>query len=391
MKNNVYSLSLRYIGKVLRTMQYGDPLPSLPDKISWSDIFLVSKEHSLASTLWYFISDLVKADCLDTDNELIEKWERERSIAFAHNLVQTAEFTRLTDTFTKEKIKFLPLKGFIFKKLWRKAEYRTMADLDIYVGEEGIAAANDRLLAIGYKLGHGGMVHDSYIKPPYMNVEIHKILREGSCESFEDWSPKDDNPYWYEMDDVRFMLFNIAHIYKHYTHGGCGARSLFDIQLFIEQKPDIVNNYLLLERLKDEKMLEFYHGMLHLMHYWYGDGTSKEYASDSAYLTDGVPTDKLCEMEYYIATGGAYGSLANRVEYDRNRSSKVGYYLKRFFLPYDNMCQIYPWLRRLPLLLPIAYFMRIFESMKDGRLKRELRMLKRAEKKLQDKENKTKE
>ena len=107
MKNNVYSLSLRYIGKVLRTMQYGDPLPSLPDKISWSDIFLVSKEHSLASTLWYFISDLVKADCLDTDNELIEKWERQRSIAFAHNLVQTAEFTRLTDTFTKEKIKFL--------------------------------------------------------------------------------------------------------------------------------------------------------------------------------------------------------------------------------------------------------------------------------------------
>lgn len=388
MENNTYSLSLRYIGKVLRTMQYGDPLPMLPEKLSWRNIFKVSRDHSLSGTLWYFVSDLVKKDCADTDTELIELWERERSIAFAQNLVQTAEFTRLTDAFTREKIKFLPLKGFIFKKLWRKYEYRTMADMDFYVGEEGIEAVTKKLTAIGYKLDHGGAVHDSFVKPPYLNIEVHKILRLDSADTFENWHAKVDNPYWYEMGEVDFMLFNVAHIYKHYKTGGCGARSLFDLQLYIEQNPDIVNNSLLLERLKNEDMLDFYHDLLHLMHFWYGDGTVKEYASDTDLLLGGEPSEKLCEMEYYIATGGAYGSLSNQVEYHRARQSKFGYYLGRLFLPYKNMCDCYPWLKKMPILLPVAYVIRIFKAIFNGRLRNELKLVKRAEKKMaQKKEN----
>ncbi len=387
MKNNIYSLSLRYIGKVLRTMQYGDPLPTRPSELSWQDIFEVSRDHSLSSTLWYFVSDLVKNECADTDTELIEKWERERSIAFAQNLVQTAEFTRLTDIFTREEIKFLPLKGFIFKKLWRKNEYRTMADMDIYVGEEGMEPVTEKLLKIGYKLDHKDLVHDSFVKPPYLNIEVHKILRHGSSDTFENWHTKEDNPYWYEMGDVDLMLFNIAHIYKHYKTGGCGARALFDIQLFIEKKPDIVNNPLLLERLKSEDMLDFYHDVLHLMHFWYGDGTPKIYAADTDLLLDGEPSEKLCEMEYYIATGGAYGSLSNKVEYERARQSRIGYFLKRLFLPYKPMCVLYPWLRKLPILLPVAYVMRLFKSIFNGRLRNELKLVKRAEKKMEQKKD----
>ena len=383
MENSIYSLSLRYIAKVLRTMQYGDALPQLPKGLTWRNIFVVSKDHSLASTIWYFIADFVKADCANTDCELIERWECERSIAFAQNLIQTAEFTRLTDTFTREKIKFLPLKGFIFKKMWHRPEYRTMADIDIYVGNEGIDAVNNKLLAIGYKLDHKCSVHDSYAKPPYLNIEVHKSLREDSSDSFDSWQAREDNPYWYEMGDVDFMLFNVAHIYKHYRHGGCGARALFDLQLLIESNPSIVNNPLLLERLEAEGMLDFYHEMLHLMHFWYGDGTDKEYASNTDLLLDGVPSDRLCEMEYYIATGGAYGSDSNRVEYDRRRQSRGEYYLKRFFLPYNSMCHIYPWLKKAPILLPVAYLLRLFKSIGNGRLKTELHLLKRAEEKIE--------
>ena len=60
MENSIYSLSLRYIGKVLRTMQYGDVLPDLPDNLTWRNVFAVSKDHSLAGTLWYFVADFVK-------------------------------------------------------------------------------------------------------------------------------------------------------------------------------------------------------------------------------------------------------------------------------------------------------------------------------------------
>ena len=382
MGNNVYSLSLRYIGKVLRTMQYGDALPALPDGLTWRNIYTVSKDHSLASTIWYFVADLVEADCADTDRELLEYWERERSIAFAQNFVQTAEFAYLTDAFTKQGIKFLPLKGFIFKKMWRKPEYRTMADIDVYVGDEGMDAVNKKLVEIGYKLDHKCSVHDSYAKPPYLNIEVHRYLREGSCDSFDSWHAREDNPYWYEMGEVDFMIFNVAHIYKHYRHGGCGARALFDLQLLIESNPSIVNDPRLIERLKAEDMLGFYYDVLHLMHFWYGDATVKSYASNTDLLLDGVPSDRLCEMEYYIATGGAYGSDSNRVEYDRKRQSRVQYYFKRFFLPYNSMCQIYPWLKKVPVLLPVAYLLRLFKSIGNGKLKTELRLLKRAEEKM---------
>ena len=385
MKDSIYSLALRYIGRVLRTMQYGEPLPNLPTGLDWRGVYHVSKEHSLAGTLWYFISDLVKTDCSESDAELIERWERECSIAFAQNFVQTAEFVHLTDALTKAEIKFLPLKGFIFKKLWRKSEYRTMTDMDIYFGNDQMDRVSEKLLALGYRFDHGSMIHDAFVKPPYLKIEAHKLLRGDSNDGFECWQAKGDNPYWYEMSDVDLMLFNVAHIYKHYINGGCGARSLFDLQLFIEQKPNIVNNPLLLERLSQENMLDFYHDMLHLMHFWYGDGTGKEYASDTDLLIDGAPTDKLCEMEYYVATGGAYGLESNKVEYNLVKQGRVRYYLSRMFLPYKSMCETYPWLRRAPILLPAAYVIRWFRSISNGRLKNELRLIKRADKKLADK------
>ncbi len=347
-------LTARYIASLIRALQDGTDAPPVPDTTDMKSVFTLAKKHSLAGALWYILEE----SGLDFDEELVKRFTRERDLEFAKNLTQTREFMGITRAFTEAEIPFLPMKGFIYKSLWKRPEYRVMSDLDIYVSEEGLGRAGEVLLGMGYKLAHDGQVHDSFEKPPYMNVELHRDLEVGSSESFSDWQARSDNPMWYEMSDEDCLVFHIAHMYKHFTAGGSGMRSFFDLVLYLSAKADTLDLELVKEKLTARSLYDFYTKCCKLSEFWFSGG---EYTEDIA------------ELEYYTVTGGAYGNMENRVENSIKGKSRLSYYLSRAFLPYSKMIYIYKWLRWLPFLLPVAWVMRLVTALFDGRLGREMR------------------
>jgi len=373
-ENKIQVKAVRYVASVLCFLQYGTELPELYEGLTYKDVFVAAKAHSLASTVWYAVEDKVRSE---GNEELIKRWESERELDFAKHLIQSAEFDRLTKIFSENKISFLPLKGFLFKELWSKPEYRTMGDMDFYFAEEDIPKVTELLYSLGYKADiEDGEVHDTFDKPPFLHVEAHKALRRGSKESFESWIPKEDNPYWYTMDPVSFAVFNIAHAHKHFTSGGCGIRNLFDLHLLFEHYRNEINYEAMQKRLFEEGLSEFFDIARYLIELYFKNSGKKLQTS-----IHGTKVNEECsELELFIATGGTYGSVRNRVKYRLKNKSKFGYVISRAFPSYAAMTRYYKWLKKAPFLLPFAYVARIFASLFNGKAKREFSAIEKANK-----------
>ena len=83
-ENNIIS-AIRYIARVLKAQSLDEAAPSLPDGISYREVYKLAKRHSLAGALWYMLEDTVKET---GDRELVNAWSRERDVEFMQFFAQ---------------------------------------------------------------------------------------------------------------------------------------------------------------------------------------------------------------------------------------------------------------------------------------------------------------
>ena len=360
---NVIISCARYVAALLVSLNAGGEQPKKPDCVSYRAVFKFAKRHALAGALWYLLEDEITAF---GDEELTARFSRECELDYLKNNVQTQEFASVCSAFGKAGIKHLPLKGFISKALWKRPEYRSMTDMDIYVSPSDTDAAAEILLSLGYAEDHKSAEHDSYIKPPYVNIELHKTLESYGIGDFSNWRAKENAPCFYELSDEDFLIFILMHMYKHYKAGGTGMRSFYDLHLFLGAKRGSLDLGYVRGELDKRGIGEFYSVALRLSELWFLGRTEC--------------ADELADFEYYIATGGTFGTVENRVEHALTEKSRFRYTLSRIFLSYPKMKALYKWLGPLPFLLPVAWVIRLVAALFDGRLRRELRATSRAAK-----------
>ncbi len=371
MTDKEYLRAARYTVAVLRAMTEGTEAPPKPEEIPWADVYNVSNAHSLASAVFKYAEQHIRASA---SQELLAVWLKQRQIEFAKNIRQTDEFRRVTALFSENAVRFLPLKGFLLKKLWPSPELRTMADMDMLVAAEDFERASQLLVGYGYvpEKHSNYEVHTSFDKPPFLHVELHRMLYSGSDYSFDEAIPRDDNPYWYLMRDVDFFAFNIKHAMNHYEKGGCGIRAVLDHFLYRRANPSLATSPALREKLSNDGSAEFAAMLDMLSDMWFA---GKE------------PEAELSEFELYTATGGTYGTVSNMMYLGMQKKGRTKQILTRIFPPPAVIMKRYKWVKRVPLLLPIGYIWRIAESSFNGTVGRYLRAVRSADERRED-ENK---
>lgn len=351
----VLSLS-EYLAKLLLHVNCDAPMPKKPDDVAWQTVYAFARTQSLASGIYTALEPLVKAEAPE---DLCDRWDRERATDLAKHIKQTSEFKSVTAALTEAKVNFLPLKGFSFKALWKNPAYRTMSDMDIYFHPDEFDRADRVLKSLGYVQESGCDVHLDYDKKPFVKIEAHrKFKTDGPAVSFDTWESKPDNPYFHVMNHEQFLLFSIAHAKKHYVHGGCGMRVVFDHYLYLRAYAEEIDMKSLEAELAAEGLDDFFALLRRLSDYWFGDAIADE---------------ELKRAAFYIATGGTYGSHDNSVSYGIKEKGKLRYVLGRVFPPYRLMKHRYPILRKLPFLLPFLYPVRFVASIFNGRNATELR------------------
>lgn len=359
----------KYFLSLLRCALRGEKPEKAPQGVDFNLILALARQQSVVELIAYAIPKIEPA----IDPELVSKLERLKRAGIAREINQDIELSALKDAFEGAGLDYMLLKGSVLKHLYPTPDMRSMCDIDILIRESNANRADKLMDALGYgdkKVSD----HDvGYVKPPYVNVELHHSLTQydfgkRAYEYFKDiWelSLRKADTHSYALRDEDFYLYHIDHMAKHYATGGCGVRPFCDIYVYLNAHPSMDLEYL--EAGLDKIGLrEFEAHMRALALKW----------------LDGGEGDELSEqIEAYILTGGSFGttergalSLILRKGSKNKKISRLRLFWYKLFLPYRHMRVVYPSLKKVPFLLPFYWVHRIFRTLifRRGKIKENL-------------------
>ncbi len=359
--NELKKIFTEIIRSDLTGSELGDSVKNqlTPDVVS--ALYAVAKQHDLA----HILSHTVNKYGLSVDDVMSENLQEAELIAVCRYELINYAYEQICEILRNTQVPYVPLKGAIIRRYYPEEAMRTSCDIDILIREEMIDVAVKALEKEGYAVSERKF-HDISM---YSSTNIHLELHFSLIENIEaadallkdawDYTVK-DGEYSYRFTDEFFAFYQFAHMLYHFLSGGCGIRSLMDVWV-LEHKMGIHHT-----QLRD--MLE--------------KGNLYKFAEEMSKLSDicfsEAPTNDFSDMLLtYILSGGMYGTVVNR-NFVIKASSRgaLSYLGKRFFLPYSDMAQQYPILRKLPILLPFTWIVRASEALFSKKAKNALYELK---------------
>lgn len=345
-----------YLLELLRCVQGDDRPRPLPEAVDLQKLLRLAKRHDV-----FLLAVQVLLDSGTISEADLGAWSDYRAKNLVKSFNQMDNLELLRSAFSAEKIDYLLLKGAHIRPLYPHPELREMADLDILVRPESMAAAAALLTANGFILQEKGPIHDSYFKPPYTSVELHRGLMSSDHEVsryFTDpWkrAVATGNGTEYRFSPEDEYIFLIGHAAKHYYYYGTGIRSVFDLFLVRSAYSSLSAHRDYLRReLKKAGIAEFARNISELASVWFGDSGQP--------LSDGAS-----EMRDLILSGATYGvagshtKLAVKQMMERGHSerhAKLRYFLRILFPDSYSMSVLYPVLKKAPFLLPFCWVAR---------------------------------
>ena len=159
------------------------------------------------------------------------------------------------------------------------------------------------------------------------------------------------------MTNEDFYLHMIGHMAKHMKYTGFGIRMVVDVWLYLEKFKSEMDLDMLDERLKYCGLYDFNQAILKLNDYWFNSANA---------------SPATLQLADYVVTSGTFGTYEQLISTEaavnggKIKSKSVGKLkkiLQIVFLPYRNMCTLYPNLRNMPILLPIYWLRRAFDRL----------------------------
>jgi hypothetical protein len=325
------------------------------DKDLVSAAFLLSKAHNVANMFYYGLPENKRKPA-----------EKEHLKALMQATQQTEEYALIKDALNKNNIRFLGLKGVHLRDLYKNPDARQMADIDIFVDEENLVKIEEIMSGLGYKKSHTTDMHESYEKGITLAVEFHTkyISRETDFQhKIEDkFNPfeegkKLDNSNEYRLDLEDEYIYLITHSARHFHGAGMGIKMVCDVYLFNLKNKDLDRQYIN-KKLANLHLDKFEKRLTHLAESWFGD--SKEDDIDKTFGD-------------WIIKSSAFGTksqlkLHNVVSHDSDlKSAKKKKWIATIFPPVSYLSKKYLWLNKYKFLLPIAWIMRFFGLLFNGK------------------------
>ncbi len=303
--------------------------------------------------------------------------EKNLNLYYTQNIRKTALFEEerkvLYKYMNERQISFLPLKGILINTLYPDYGTREFADNDILFDQKHKKEIKEFFVGRGYEVeSYGKYVHDTYLKKPVYNFEMHRILfqdtsRNKTMKVFENYY-KDflehalvKDGYERKVSDEDFFLYFLCHFYKHYSNGGAGIRTLLDIRIYLIRHPDMDRNYLNQE-YKKLNIQSFVDSILSLIdHLFFGKELSKE------------EKDILVSM----VDSGTYGNIETNVKNNMKKKTKTQYILSRIFPPLSFYKSTYPIAYYSIIGIPFVFLYRLVRGVTVSRshTKKELKTL----------------
>lgn len=329
----------------------------IPQGIELDGLIALAERHNVANIIYLALRDL------GIENKRLSN---ACLLAIFSDAKQQYYLDEIKQSFEKNKIRFLCMKGIVLKGLYPTTDMRTATDMDIYIDDENSEKAQELMTEIGFKTERFNheLQDDAYTADDIVHVELHRKLISNKCrwdekcqEIVKRITPKSEGAYEYVMTNEDFYLHMIGHMAKHMKYTGFGIRMVVDVWLYLEKFKSEMDLDMLDERLKYCGLYDFNQAILKLNDYWFNSANA---------------SPATLQLADYVVTSGTFGTYEQLISTEaavnggKIKSKSVGKLkkiLQIVFLPYRNMCTLYPNLRNMPILLPIYWLRRAFDRL----------------------------
>ncbi len=337
---------------------------ALTEDFSWKRAIAFGKAHQILPMLY--------CGCNNSRVEVPTEIASYLKMAFLKSAAveqrQNYYIEKMFDSFRQNNIDFMPLKGTMLRKLYPEAGMRMMSDCDVLIKLPQYEKIREIMLEIGFEEKYESNHELVWEVPDHLTVELHKFVIPSYNEDYfryfgDGWrlaKEKVDDSSQYQMTKEDALIYNFTHMAKHYRDGGIGIRHIVDIYVYMKNHQNLDFAYIDGE-LKKLKLFDFFYNVLHTIDVWFR-GKQADEMSDC--ITD------------YIFSSGSYGTAKNKNLSSAAKEAKtVGsakfIRLKRvinlLFLPYKYMCEKYPVVKKIPVLLPFMWVVRWVEIALKGK------------------------
>ncbi len=334
--------------RLIKSALTGQPQP-LPEGFDLADAYVLVREHQLQPMVYEGAAVCGFSRQLPVMKQLFQDYCR----ALIYSEGQMKAVDELRAAFEQAGVDYLFFKGSRLKNLYPKPELRPMGDADVLVRTQQQEQVNEVLRALGYELKAENEQEYLWLSPR-LAVEPHKSLIDAGDERFYSYfgggwqlAKRDEAGKAYLTSEDEFA-FLFVHMTKHYRGGGIGLRQFIDLWLYRRAVPELDEEKLqdIIRRLG---LTEFYQNVLRTLSVWFEEET---------------PDEKTCLITRFVFNSGSFGTedakfLSRTLRAARGSNTTRAAIVQKLFPPLSRMRLFYPVLRRVPVLLPVLWVVRL--------------------------------
>jgi hypothetical protein len=364
----VLFMMMQYLSELVHAQLMNEIPGSIPDGIHIEELEEIAHRNHMD---YLILGALLKTKLSDEKKTRIKPFVMQSTMK---SMAQLCCIKELEDRFEKEGIYNLLLKGAVLKRMYPSPEMREMSDIDVMVYDKNLDRAKKVVEEMGYTLYDSINHHDIYIKPPMLVIELHhtlygKDVDKVQYEYFNNKKPlvvKEGKKYTLQFSAEDFYVYLIAHMAKHFFETGCGIRNIVDVYYYQKLYAATWDKAMIASELEKCGLSSFEKHISDLAQVWLGGQTSDSFSGMLFnYMLD-------CGI-YGKSENGLWGYFAmmNNSDVNNFQSHAKRWY---YFPPLSYLVRDYPWLKKFPFLLIIAWGIRAVHGLlsKEGREKRNM-------------------
>ena len=345
----------------------GGDLPA--EKVDWPAIFTLANQQKLLPILF----EAVRKTPVATENATLFAVTKQQVIRQVLNqTVRSVEFADLYRKLCAAGLHPIVVKGQLCSRLYPLKDHRISADDDIYIPDAEFMACHEQLLANGLitdtptdELATADEV--SYTKngsPLY--IELHRHLFDSAEDAhdelnhfFADLNPVEIDGFL-AMPPHEHLLYLLLHAYKHFVRSGIGLRQFCDIGLWAREYHTEIDWQRLREQCESVHAATFAAAAFRIARDYLGIEFYFPAPWDGSIDVEPLLHDSLC--------GGVYGSNdltrlhSSTVTLNAVKASRTGEKSGVLWTVFPKRAYLerrYPYLKKRPYLLPVAWVQRI--------------------------------
>lgn len=345
----------------------GGDLPA--ENVDWPAVFTLANQQKLLPILFETVHKMPAAE----ENVALFAVTKQQVIGQVLNqTVRSAEFSDLYHKLRSAGLHPIVVKGQLCSRLYPLKDHRISADDDLYISDVEFMACHEQLLANGLttdtptdELATADEV--SYTKngsPLY--IELHRHLFDSAEDAhdelnhfFADLNPVEIDGFL-AMPPHEHLLYLILHAYKHFVRSGIGLRQFCDIGLWSRAYHGEIDWQRLHEQCESVHAATFAAAAFRIARDYLGIEFDLHAPWSDAVDAEPLLHDSLC--------GGVYGSNdltrlhSSTVTLNAVKASRTGEkssVLRTVFPKREYLERRYPYLKKRPYLLPVAWAQRL--------------------------------